>query len=147
MYYFNVFQEIQRGNPNFNPIDWQGIDGEQFSSSAYPLAYLADSPEKSALNGQLSHSAAQGCTYCLQIAKSINHRMCYEYLPDTAMKTHNDVLEQAEIWRCSSASERNLLLKNHETKGFKRPSVVSGWEKFDMIQVIQKIYIDTKNNI
>ena len=61
------------------------------------MAYLVDSPERSAVNGQLPHSAAQGCQYCLQTAKSLERRMCHEYDAKAAFKIHADVMEQSDV--------------------------------------------------
>ena len=72
-------QETQIGHENFLPVEWQDTDGNPVQSSVYVHSYLADSPERTALNGQLSHSAVQGCIYCLQKAERINGRICYKY--------------------------------------------------------------------
>ena len=68
---------VQTGNPGFEPIKWTDKNAKEIDSSAYVHSYLADSPERTAINGQLSHSAAQGCIYCLQVAECHDHRMCY----------------------------------------------------------------------
>ena len=70
-------KRVQTGNHQFMPVEWTDCSGSAIQSSAYVHSYLSDTPERATISGQLSHSAAQGCLYCLQKAQSINNRMCY----------------------------------------------------------------------
>ncbi|OQV14460.1 hypothetical protein BV898_11302 [Hypsibius exemplaris] len=124
---------VQPGHAGSSPIVWKDSTGETVSSFAYVHSVLADSPERSALNGQLSHTAAQGCVYCEQIAQTIGHRSCYEYDPEAEIKCHKTMVEMAELYRSSTLSQRAAMLKAHATHGFKRPSYMMDWNKFDII--------------
>ena len=144
-------QEIQTSAPAHRPIIWQDGLGVERASNALAVSYLADAPERSALTCQLSYSTTQGCRYCLQLAESIDHRMCDEYDPTCELKTHLDVVEQAERWEQNSIAERAWLLKEQSTKGFKKLSVVQMWAKFDLIKVRQSIcfllHFDRRKNL
>ena len=60
-------KNLQIGAENFQPVVWVDKNGETIRSSVYVHTIMSDTPERAALNGQLSHSAAQGCIYCTQV--------------------------------------------------------------------------------
>ena len=62
--------ELDENSDNFQPIVWKDKFGFTHSSPAYVYCVLADSPERTALNGHLVHSSSQGCVYCLQVLSS-----------------------------------------------------------------------------
>ncbi|OWA54227.1 hypothetical protein BV898_18638 [Hypsibius exemplaris] len=134
-------KQLKPGNPTHDPIQWTNKEKEHVSSDAYVVAYLADTPERTSLNGQLSHSAGQGCLYCLQIAECMSHRMCFKYDPTAELKTHAQVLQQTEQWEADDQRTRKARLKQRETQGFKRPSLINNWAKFDAIKVPVHAYI------
>ncbi|OQV24169.1 hypothetical protein BV898_02119 [Hypsibius exemplaris] len=125
---------VQSEHPGYSPVVWTDSTGATVSSSVYVHSVLADSPERSALNGQLGHTAAQGCVYCEQVAETIGHRSCFKYDPDTPMKCHDTIMKMVELYRSSTPSERAALLKAHSSHGFKRPSYMIDWTKFDIIK-------------
>ena len=67
LYLTKELRQLQRGHPSFRPIKWTGRDGTEVTSAAYVHSVFADAPERTALNGHLSHSAGEGCIYCLQV--------------------------------------------------------------------------------
>ncbi|GAU89205.1 hypothetical protein RvY_01783 [Ramazzottius varieornatus] len=54
---------LQLGNDGFRPVLWTSIENMQMSSGVSVHSIWADSSERTALNGHLSHSAGKGCTY------------------------------------------------------------------------------------
>jgi hypothetical protein len=49
------------------------------------------------------------------------------------MKSHATVKEMAELYEKSDQKTRTALLKAHGTHGFKRPTILLEWEKFNII--------------
>ena len=68
----------------------------------------------------------------MRVAVCINHRICYRYEPDAALKSHTAITEMAVQWEAMTRTEKNNLMKQHGTGGFKRHSVCLKWKKFDM---------------
>ncbi|GAV06912.1 hypothetical protein RvY_16821 [Ramazzottius varieornatus] len=63
-------RELDENSNTFLPIHWIDAFGEEHYSPGYVHGFLSDSPERSAINGYLSHSAFQGCIYCLQVGNT-----------------------------------------------------------------------------
>ena len=59
--------------------------------------------------------------------------MCYEYRKNPDLKQHQHFLEFADEWEGMPSRERKFLLEERLTKGFKRPSMLRFWDKFDMV--------------
>ncbi|GAU87272.1 hypothetical protein RvY_00151 [Ramazzottius varieornatus] len=52
-------QELDENSNTFLPIHWIDAFGEEHYSPGYVHGFLSDSPERTAINGHLSHSAAR----------------------------------------------------------------------------------------
>ncbi|XP_055356746.1 uncharacterized protein LOC129601863 [Paramacrobiotus metropolitanus] len=129
----NQIKICQRNDENFLPIQWS--DGENDHQSQVVLhSYIADTPERSAVSGQLSHSAKQSCMYCLQVGLCINHRICFPHDRNAELKTHEKLKEAAIIWETMNARQRKIALKEHLTSGMKRPTVLSQIQEFDLVE-------------
>ena len=63
-------KSLQIGSSDFRAVEWTDKDDRLKQSSTYVHSILSDTPERAALNGQFSHSAAQGCIYCTQVSAS-----------------------------------------------------------------------------
>ena len=59
--------------------------------------------------------------------------MCYKYDRQAELKTHDHFVEFADEWENLSPAERKNMLRERQTKGFKRPSSLRLWPKFDMV--------------
>ncbi|XP_055349775.1 uncharacterized protein LOC129596498 [Paramacrobiotus metropolitanus] len=127
-------QLSQRENENFAPVCWSDCEGVTHESQILLHSYVADTPERSAVSGQLSHSAKQSCMYCLQIGVCINHRICFAFKPNAVLKTHDKLQEAASVWETMNTKQRQIALKEHLTFGMKRPTVLSQIEGFDLVE-------------
>ena len=61
----------QKTSDRFSPIQWKSLEGDVVNSDVYVHSVYADSPERTTINGHLSHSAGEGCIYCLQVIKNL----------------------------------------------------------------------------
>ncbi|GAU89197.1 hypothetical protein RvY_01776 [Ramazzottius varieornatus] len=103
-------QELDENSNTFLSIHWIDAFGEEHYSPGYVHGFLSDSPERTAINGHLSHSACQGCIYCLQVGESIAHKISYKYVKNPTLKCHQDFVDMTAQWDTLSTECRKYLL-------------------------------------
>ena len=65
-------RDLQESSTNFNPVKWTDVDGVIVKSSVYVHSVMSDTPERTAINGQLGHAVSQGCIYCTQVIRKFS---------------------------------------------------------------------------
>lgn len=63
-------RDLDEESKSFQPIIWHDKFGAVNHSPAHICCILADSSERTVLDGHLAHSASQGCVYCLQVLQN-----------------------------------------------------------------------------
>ncbi|GAU87279.1 hypothetical protein RvY_00158 [Ramazzottius varieornatus] len=67
-------------------------------------------------------------------AECIDHVMCYRYKKDPILKSHEKIAALSERWHTLTPAEQKKIHEDRTVGGFKRPSLVRHWEKFDVVE-------------
>ncbi|GAU89821.1 hypothetical protein RvY_02325 [Ramazzottius varieornatus] len=67
-------------------------------------------------------------------AECIDHVVCYRYKKDPILKSHEKIVALSERWHTLTPAEQKKIHEDRTVGGFKRPSLVRHWEKFDVVE-------------
>ena len=60
--------------------------------------------------------------------------MCYRFEKDPQLKSHKRIVTLSEKWKSLSAVQQKKMHEDRTDEGFKRPSLLRHWQKFDMVE-------------
>ena len=59
--------------------------------------------------------------------------MCYRFKKDVPLKSHKNIIQLSNEWNFLSAAQQKEMISDRSGEGFKRPSLLRHWDKFDMV--------------
>ena len=60
--------------------------------------------------------------------------MCYRYRKNPVLKSHKKIVSLSEKWNTLSLAEQKRIHEDRSGEGFKRPSLLRHWRKYDMVE-------------